>query len=395
MLKKVLLMVNYNLYDSKRHFTKKLAEAMVRKGITTKIIDVNEEAIEGEIGAIIKRFKPDMTCSFNTLSSLTNGKFLWDVLQIPHLSILVDPALYSIQLTNSPYSILSCVDHFDYSAIRSYRFNNVFFWPHGIEADIQESIGERPYDVVFMGSCYDYESLRHYWQERFSSEINKALDHAIDLVLSDKPISLAQALVSAWNSSGLSPQKADFTSLFYFLDNYTKGKDRVELIRSIKDAPVHVFGELVTDHPACKLGWKDYLGKQRNVTIHPSVSFSESLQILGKSKICLNSMPFFRNGSHERVLASFACGALPITSDSLYWREQFATDELVIYPPGNWSVINGTVNDLLANKTKRESMVKRGRTKVMQKHTWDERVDQLMQEIPPILNYMNAAIHAK
>lgn len=386
MIKKVTFLVNYNLYESKRYFTHMLADAMRRQGIKTHIIDVQEKPLEANTVIEIQEDQPDLTCSFNALQPLPGGKYFWDIIKIPHLSILVDPAFYSVGLMNSPYSIISCVDQFDCDALLASKFQNGFFWPHGVESDLAIGTGDRPYDAVFIGSCYDYESLRKYWQETNPPEVCNALDHAIDIVLSKQTISLAEALVTAWNDSKLDVGNVDFLTLFYFLDNYTRGKDRVELIKSIKDAEVHVFGELVNDHPACQLDWSYYLGNQPNVTLHPSVSFPESFKILQKSKICLNSMPFFKNGSHERIFTGLACGALPITSHSLFWEKHFQLGkDLITYFPGQWDSINEQVSSLLHNEDKRQRMVESGRSKVMQAHTWDARVKQFLKDIPPIL----------
>lgn len=386
MFKRITLITNYNLYESKRHFTKKLAEAMQRKGIETQIFDVKERPLEADVAAEIKSFKPDFTCSFNSLLPLPNQKYLWDVINIPHISFLVDPALYSVALTHSPLSILSCVDRDDCTALNLFNFQNTFFWPHAVERDIKEEHGERPYDVVLIGSCYDYENLRSYWQMQNFPEINKALDDAISIVLSDKPISLPQALVNAWNAAGLSPENVDFMALFYYLDNYTRGKDRVELVRSIRNAKVHIFGDKMTDHPGHQYGWEHYVGKQSNVVIHPSVPYEESFNILKKSKICLNSMPFFRNGSHERVFNALACGSVPMTSDTLYWQEQFTEGkEILTYHPGNWGTVNERIDNLLKDEKQRAKIAASGRAKVMQEHTWDKRVEQLIKDAAPFL----------
>lgn len=385
MLNKVCLLVNYNLYESKRYFTRKLAEAMNRKGIETRIIDVNEASLSGDTIASIRRYAPDMTCSFNSLLPLSETKYLWDFLAIPHWAILVDPALYSIQLTRSPYTILSTVDCSDLDAILAQNFKNVFFWPHAVEKELTPGNEKRIYDVVFLGSCYDYESLRASWRQRNPEAINKVLDDAIDIVFSDNRTSLSEALAKAWNASKLSPEGVDFTSLFYYLDTYTRGKDRVELIRAIKDVPVHVFGDLSTDNAVGVLGWPQYLAGQSNVRVHPSVPYWDSLQIMRQSKVCLNSMPFFKNGTHERVFASLACGAVPVTTDNIYFREYFVEDkDLIYYSMKHREDANAKVNDLIANEAKRAEMAERGRRIVMENHTWDVRVDELLEVLPAI-----------
>lgn len=387
MLKKICLLTNYNLYESKRYFTEKLAEALERKNIKTKIIDAREGTLGADIIGAIQRFAPDITASFNSLDPIAEKKYLCDFLETPHISFLVDPVFYSTFLVESPYSIVTCVDRNDLAAIRSNGFPNAFFWPHAVERELAAPRNaERPFDVVFLGSCYDYESLRVSWQQRNSAAFNQVLDDAIDIVFSHEHISLAQALVQAWNASGNSPEGVDFMALYYYLDNYTRGKDRVELIRSIKDIPVHVFGELSPDNAVGILGWAPYLAAQKNVTIHPSVPFNEALQIMKQSKIVLNSMPFFRDGTHERIFTALACGCLSVTSESIYLREHFRDGEgIVFYSAKHRSDVNAFINDILKHEHKREEAAAHGREKVLLHHTWDVRVAELLEKLPSIL----------
>jgi len=385
-IQRICFIVNYNLYESKRHFALKFSEALERKGVETKIIDVEEGALESDTVASILRFKPDITCSFNTINPISEKQFLWDYIQTPHWFIVVDPMIYYTNMIHSPYIIISCVDRFDCETLRNYPFENTFFFPHAIERELSGcGDKEKSYDVVFLGSCYDYESLRISWRLKNTEPINKVLDDAIDIVLSDKSTSISQALVTAWNVSKLSPEGIDFYALFFYVDQYSRGKDRVELIRSIKDAKVHVFGDLAPGLDAV-LGWKPYLSSSKNVTVHPSVNFTQSLEILKKSKIALNSMPFFKNGSHERVFAALGSGALPITMDNLFWSEFFVPGkELETYCAGRWDGVNEKVNTYLSNESLRKEVVGAGAEKVLQEHTWDNRADFALRELPSIL----------
>jgi len=382
-IRKVCLITNFNLYESKRYFTEKLAEAMRRQGIETKIIDVHQEPMGSGTTKLIRQFNPDFTCSFNSFQPIENGRYMWDFLEIPHISFLVDPSFYSTTLINSKYSILTCVDRSDCEAVRSNDFNRVFFWPHAVERELEaEKKSDRIYDVVLLGSCYDYESLRMAWKQRNPASLCKVLDDAIDIVFTDEKISLAEALVQAWNVSKLNPHDVDFSLLYYYLDNYTRGKDRVELVRSIKDANVHIFGDLATDNAVGILNWKHYMASQKNVTVHPPTLFGEGLNVLKQSKIVLNSMPFFRNGSHERIFTGLACGCLPITSESIYLREQFVDGkELLFYQSANRGAVNDTINSLLGNEKKRKEIAAKGRKKVMKHHTWDNRVKELLENL--------------
>lgn len=389
MFKRVCLLTNYSIYNILRHFTEKLAEAMRRQGLDVRIIDANEKALDAEMIASIARFAPDFTCSFSSIRTVDKeGRYFWDYTQIPHVSFLVDPSLYYTRLTSSPYSIISCVDRNERNVFLESGFKHAFFWPHSVEPELAPKEGvERIYDVVYLGSCYDFESLRTSWQQRHPESFNKVLENAIEMFFSNDTMGVGEALAAAWNASGLDPAGVDFVALYCYLDAYIRGRHRVEMIRSVKDAKVHVFGEMAPDNPVGVMGWPQYLGRQSNVTLHPSVPFGEAMEILKRSKIVLNSMPFFRDGSHERIFTALACGALPVTSESKYLREQFAADkELVFYQTARMDEINGKINAWLGDEKSRQQAVGRGREKVMQHHTWDHRVKELMEILPPMLH---------
>ena len=388
-LSKVCLMVNFNMYESKRYFTEKLAQAMERAGLETKIVDAHQAVLRSETIQEIRNFAPDVTCSFNSFEPMDHKeqRYIWDFLKILHISFMVYSSFYSTTLINSDYSLLTCVDRSDLEAVRANHFDRVLFWPHAVERELAaDGKEERTYDVVLLGSCYDYESLRVSWQQRNPQSLNKVLDDAIDIVFSDESASLAQALVKAWNASQLDPQGVDFTTLYYYLDNYTRGKDRVELVRSIKNAHVHVFGDLATDNAVGILNWTQYLAGQKNVTVHPATLFGEGMEILKHSKIVLNSMPFFRDGSHERIFTGLACGCLPISSESKYLREQFVEGkELLFYSAKRREAVNELVEEWLGNEKKRREAAAKGREKVMQRHTWDHRLAELLKVLPSML----------
>lgn len=389
-LKRVCLISNYNLYESKRHFTLKLAEAMQRKGIETLHIDVKESALNAEVLGAIARFNPTLTCSFNILRPISPDMFLWDYLQIPHWSILLDPVIYSMELTKSPYAIVSCVDLEDDETLKAQGFENSFFFPHAIERElIGSGSAEKIYDVVFLGSCYDYESLQALWQKEQPEEINQIILNAAKRVLSDATTSITQALYLAVQESNVTREMINYPMLFYCIDRYTRGLDRVELIKSIQDAEVHVFGSPAEDEITTLKGWDYYLAGCKNVVLHPPVSFQKGLDILKQSKIALNSVPFFKNGSHERVFTALACGALPLTSATQYWEENFVEGkELAFYRFGKYQEMNAQIENLLADELKRQEIVTKGAQKVSSMHTWDQRADLLLQTLPPLLMMM-------
>lgn len=373
-----------NLYDTKRYFGNHLAKALKKKGVEVQILDGNAKEFDDELFKIAcNPHLIDFTCSFNSQTPTDEGQFLSDLICVPHIFFNLDPLYYYRNAFKSPYMIISCADHFDCEYARARGFEKVFFLGHAVDQELSfEPKQERPYDVVFIGSCYDHETLRKYWRENLPKETVKIIENAIDIVLGDNKTPLFSAVELAMNERAIDHAHDDkVASIAIYVDNYVRGKDRTELIRSIKKAHVHVFGDIaVWRHEKPILDWSHSLAGMKNMTLHPGVSYEESLTITKQSKISLNSMPFFKNGTHERIFSSLACGSLPITTDNLWIREHFEHGkDILIYKPNQWGEVDDMVNSYLADPKKREELVMKGREKVMHNHTWDVRAQQLLE----------------
>ena len=376
---RICLFAAGNQYDTKRYFAHRLQEAFKEQETQTWLIDIDETPLSPALIEEITAFAPNATCSFGRLERLPEGSFLCDLLRIPHFSFLQSPSFYFTDLLQSPFSILTTTDQSDCQTIQQSGLSRVFFWPQAADhtlLNLPEK--EKLYDLVFIGSCYDHESLRMAWRARNPEPLNQVLDQAIEILFSSFTKTVAEALVEAWNGSGCSPTGIDFSTLFTYLDYYTRGKERLDLIHSIKDATVHVFGELSENNPVGILSWQHYLANQSNVVVHPSLTYPNSLEILRQAKISLNSMPYCRHGAHERIFDAYACGALPLTSESTYLRSQFQeNEEIVFFQNDRLDALNGRVNKLLADEEERRSAVSKGRSKVLQHHTWNQRSQDL------------------
>lgn len=386
MIKKVVILVNTNLYETKRHYAQGFAAALKRRGIQCSIVDMKGAALDTPDIEEIKSLAPDFTCSFNTITSLSTGRFLWDYIRIPHWTINLDPVVYVLNLRHSPYSIISTVDKLDCSLVRESGFENVFFFPHATEREVEAGPAKRPLDVVMIGSCYDHEGLRDLWPQKFSPELCKAMDEAVEIVLGDNCTPFMTALQGTLQSHSIDLKKVNFADIVFNVDYYLRGRDRFELLRAIKNARVHIIGGIHTQTIFGEKSWKRYLKNMPNVTVQSPIPFNESLKALQMFKLSLNSVPSFKDGSHVRVFSSLASGCLPVTNDNLYWREYFEDNEdILLYKHGQWSEISDRIDQIIADDAKRETMVRKGREKVMKDHTWDSRVDSVLKEMPPIL----------
>ena len=99
-------------YDVLHHFRISLINALEIKGVSTSLIDLENMDRSSFFRAIYSN-PPDYTLAFNGLHASSNGRFLCDELEIPHIAWLVDSAHYSLDFARSPFNILITPDNIE------------------------------------------------------------------------------------------------------------------------------------------------------------------------------------------------------------------------------------------------------------------------------------------
>ncbi|MBI3901272.1 MAG: glycosyltransferase family 1 protein, partial [Chlamydiia bacterium] len=195
------------------------------------------------------------------------------------------------------------------------------------------------------GTCIDYESVAACWGE----EERETLIEASSRVLSKESPSIYQALLDLEVPPVLLPR------MHGEVDRYTRGKDRVALIQSLKGHRIHIWGE----GP-----WEKYVP---HAIIGPTLTFEGVIEIMKQSRIVLNSAPRFKAGTHERIFYALMCGASVYTGASSYLKRYFPT--MHTYHYGEWSGLQ--VGDWA-------ECAEEGQSEVLRAHTWDARAETLI-----------------
>lgn len=389
MIKRIdVFMPPLSTYGVLHHFTKKMYEALVRCGVKARLLEAKRDD-PGSFLKILFADPPECTLSFNGLLPDDQGRFFSDMIRIPHVACLVDSPNSFLPLIKSNYTIITTVDRSSVDFFKGLGFDEALFLPHAVEKELHADPKDaRDYDVVVLASCIDYEGIRRSWKKKFSVPLIRAMDETAEIALDDSTKPYYQIFAEALDrqisgQTGIDPRKVDFVSVLDEVEMYIRGKDRVDLVKSINDAKVDIFGA------GEEGGWKKYLDNKRNVRIHDPVPFEQALAIMKHTKIILNSCPWIHYGGHERIFSGIACGALVITNENEYLKQQFIDGEsIVFYRHGHMNKANYRVNEYLENSAKRERVVQKGREIVMNADTWDQRAEQLLKELPPLLKKM-------
>lgn len=379
-----LFLPPYSQYSVLHHFTHKLYEALTRLGVHCRILEAKFDDPKAFLQQIFND-PPDCTLSFNGLLPDENGYFFSDMVQIPHVACLTDPPTRFIELVKSPTNIITCMDRSGLDFFHELNFSRVLFMPHAVEKNIKgDPEDPKTIDILLLSTCIDYEAIREEWKKKYSEAICKILDEAAERTLADQTTSFINAFVQSVDhhlrtEKNLDPNTIPYIEVLVELDDYIRGKDRVDLLRSIKDFPVDIYGS----------GPWEKFTKNTKARVHTPTPYEHALQLMKNSKIILNTCATTKNGAHTRVFAGLLSGAVPITNENPYMLENFKHfEDVVYYRHSERDNVNENIGKILSDSTKRASIVHHGKEKTLAHHTWDHRASQLIKNLTPILKEM-------
>lgn len=359
----------FSQYNVLQYFSHKFVEALERKGISCRLLEGKD------IFLLPKKSPPDFTLGFNGAIVLEDYSLFCDQIKIPHIACLVDPSYSFFKLAKSPYIIFTCDDLFSSNFLHHIGCQRSFFMPHAVEKELSPIPDEkRIYDIVMPATYIDCENRRKNWPKLFSKKNYQCMEEVIEMALTQPEKSFIVAIQEVFNWSD---DLSNLVPAFQEIELYLKGRDRLDLLESIKDHPIHIFGNSSDIH-----GWTKYSKSHSNIIFHPCKSYMEIMHIMKQSKIVLNSSLKNQHGAHERVFSAAACEAVVVTNDNPYIRQTFTDGkDIILYQRQNFAKVNDTINQLLKDETARQTMAAAGRQIVMDHHTWDHRAEQLLKDI--------------
>lgn len=368
------------------YFSRSFIKALERAGVSCRLLGNEEGPTPNLVGELL-RDPPDLTLSFNGLLPDEEGNFFCDRMEIPHVACLVDSPNKFLSLVQSPLNVVTCIDQDWTNFFLELHHRNTLFMPHAVEADfIGDLASERPYDVVFLGTCLDIEELRGTWPNLFGVAMSIVLNEAAEIALADQTTSYLKAFTEAMDRrlqsyGDIDPASIDLCDVLDNLEFYIRGKDRLELLLAIKGVKVHVFGTKSGSH-----GWDTYLKKApKNLEFHGRISYPEALDVLKRSKVVINSCPSIKAGAHERIFAGFMAGSAVLSNANPYIRTLFEPEkEILLYEHNRYDVVNEMLERIVEDEELRRTMVKGAQTKVLANHTWDHRAKTLLSHLNTI-----------
>ena len=315
---------------------------------------------------------PNLTIGFNATGYETWAEYLNN--KITNIMWSVDSVFYQNieaieKFTSYPNFVLFSVSPSDEEALRIfYPSLTHAYLPHAVDLNLwKKQDVEKEFDVVFLSSVDDYELKIQELSQTMPKQMFDLLMTFYQTWLSVPNMSFWQLYQLFMDKAGLNLDLIQCKLLFHNLVYLVSHTKRVQLIQSLKDFNVKVFGNDT---------WKKYV--QGKVEYCGECDFLESINVINKSKIVLHSHPTqLASGLHERILNASAVETFVISSDTPSIQAEFG-ENMAYYNNVNFADIAEKLEYYLKNDEERVEKSKKAREIVKEKHTWDIRARQIL-----------------
>ena len=154
---------------------------------------------------------------------------------------------------------------------------------------------------------------------------------------------------------------------------YIKPWRRQQMVRCLAESgiKVDIFGG----------GW-DQVSFADSLVQHGSVSYSEMLDVISKTKVLVQDEALFNDGAHDRVFTAMLNGAVVVSEYSTYLEELFENQkDIFMFDWQNTKNQLGVIPQLLNDEQLRLSIAMSAYAKVAGKHTWKNRADRIIETV--------------
>lgn len=362
-------------YNSYLYFGDALGAALAKLGHEIEYFKVDEQALDDLEQFIGKHF--DAMIDFNSdlpRALMDDDSFFLDHVDAPFFDVLLDHPLYhhdSLKNKLNNFHVV-CLDTKHGEYIKKYypHIKSVTITPmtgelaFGKEALSFEDFEDRPYDILFSGTYTD--------PTRIETAIKKLPDflirnikELIDMMEGDSTLTIEDAVEALARNEIYDYINSDLplhTQTFYLADTYVRCVNRKKLVLALDKCQnkLDLFGGL----------WEEL--DLKHATLHREIPFNLTFTVFSKAKICVNIMPNFKAGSHDRVFSAQLNGAAALT-DSTYLLKKEYKDEvnILFYDLDDIDAVTAKLDTILSTPDKLKKIAQAGFDIASKNHTWD------------------------
>lgn len=380
--------------DTLNLFSNQLKQALEVMGYETFEFHLEQSALSlGLLYEFIQKGSVTAMIGFNMPffgMRLPSGENVWEVLDIPCINILVDhPYWYHNLLMRTPRTgIILNIDR-NHSRYVERFYPDIpctGFLPHGGTPmqDTPKPVAKRTIDVLYAGSLFaDYAVSQKPNFTHFHFPAEQICKDSIEHLLAHPDCTIEAVLEEQLLQNGVRLSDEElrvFISSCVYIERVVSSYYREKIVGSVAKAgiPLTIYGD----------GWNG-CGWIRRSNVHYGgrISPEDVLLKMEDSKIVLNTMPWFKDGSHERIFNAMLRGAVVVSESSSYLEETLPADTWISVPlhPESLEGLPQQIQHLLTDNEAMQSMASAGYRLASAGHTWQSRAQELHRDLLSLL----------
>lgn len=390
---RIILFKGQSQYGSLRLHIDQLAAALTTLGHEAVVIDLVLPTAFAQLQAALAR-PVHFVYAFNSMGVdlAADGRSLYDQLDCLFLTLHVDHPIHLWERLQTPLGrryVVSFLDrsHVDLArrAFPADHFGALSFMPPGANTAVPPvapdagrlfpSAGpswaeQRDIPLLFTGTYRG--APQRPWHAADRNFVTTLFDDAADLTLSQDTLSVEDAFDTVLNSRGVDLAPAGRTALITRareVYQYVEAERRQRLLHSLDAAGVRVvvYGKGWEGRPFPAFDWRG------------EGSFEETLTLLRRTRLVLNSNNNFVAGGHERVFAAQINGAAVLSDTSRFYQDAFQDGhDILLY---RWTALDGVpgiIRDALNAPDRLAGIARNGFEKTARDHSWEARARHIV-----------------
>lgn len=318
----------------------------------------------------------DFIFTFNGIGALTidgaKGYPLAESYSIPSVNFMVDAPFHVAPrlIKNTKYAIYTFVDKEHCAFYENFMDRKAYFIPHGgCAADSGHFVdfSMKKNEVLFMGSFSNPDSVYKHVKEELPNDFLSIFNNILEIMLSDNKKTYMQALLEVNETMGLHAMGDDimmFGSLLCKADIILRSVRRLEIITALAERGISmtIFGS----------GWLGTgLAEYKNCDVKDTCPFDYAINRMSESKVVLNVLPLFFNGSHERVFTTILNDSVCATDENLFFKDLFKHEEnILFYDQNNLDDLCVSIGRVFDDEELFYKIIGNGKV-IANNHTWD------------------------
>lgn len=238
-----------------------------------------------------------------------------------------------------------------------------------------EAFARRDIPILFTGTYRGQPATP--WRDLPEGALRNVLENVALQMAGDATLPILDALKATMTLIGgdLSPQLlSQFAPLLNGPQFFAEAYHRNALLETLgkNGVPVRVYG----------VGWRPLVDRFPSFDYGGVGSFEETLQLLRRAKIVLNTNNGFVSGGHERVFAAMCGGAAVVSDETSYYAEAFQPDrEIALFSWKKLGDLPARLGALLSDQPRLAAMARAGHARARADHTWAARAQVLVNTV--------------